>query len=51
MAEEKKAPKAEKKVKPYVPGKPCPKCGARLAAHKDRMSCGKCGYTEFKPKQ
>jgi small subunit ribosomal protein S27Ae len=28
----------------------CPKCGdgVFLAEHKDRMSCGTCGYTEFK---
>ena len=28
----------------------CPKCGAGvfLAEHKNRLSCGKCGYTEFK---
>jgi small subunit ribosomal protein S27Ae len=28
----------------------CPKCGDGyfLADHKDRFSCGKCGYTEFK---
>lgn len=28
----------------------CPKCGSGifLAAHKDRLSCGKCGYTEWK---
>ncbi|UCH89101.1 MAG: 30S ribosomal protein S27ae [Thermoplasmata archaeon] len=28
----------------------CPKCGEGifLAEHKDRHSCGKCGYTEFK---
>ena len=28
----------------------CPKCGdgVYLADHKDRQSCGKCGYTEFK---
>ena len=28
----------------------CPKCGPGifLAAHKDRFSCGKCGYTEKK---
>ena len=28
----------------------CPKCGdgVFLADHKDRVSCGKCGYTEFK---
>ena len=30
----------------------CPKCGpgVYLAVHKDRVSCGKCGYTEFKKK-
>lgn len=30
--------------------KPCPKCGdgVFLAEHKDRVSCGTCGYTEFK---
>jgi len=28
----------------------CPKCGdgVFLAEHKDRFSCGGCGYTEFK---
>ena len=28
----------------------CPKCGPAvfLAEHKNRYSCGKCGYTEFK---
>jgi len=28
----------------------CPKCGdgVFLAEHKNRTSCGKCGYTEFK---
>ena len=28
----------------------CPKCGDGffLADHKDRLSCGNCGYTEFK---
>ncbi len=27
----------------------CPKCGEGvfLAEHEDRLSCGKCGYTEF----
>ena len=32
--------------------KACPKCGPGvfLADHKDRTSCGKCGYTEFKAK-
>ena len=30
----------------------CPKCGpgVYMADHKDRLSCGKCGYTEFKGK-
>jgi len=30
--------------------KHCPKCGPGifLAEHKDRFSCGNCGYTEFK---
>jgi len=29
----------------------CPKCGSGvfLAEHKNRFSCGRCGYTEFKP--
>jgi len=28
----------------------CPRCGPGtfLADHKNRLSCGKCGYTEFK---
>lgn len=28
----------------------CPRCGdgVFLASHKDRLSCGKCGYTEYK---
>jgi len=28
----------------------CPRCGAGvfLAEHADRLSCGKCGYSEFK---
>jgi len=31
----------------------CPKCGEGvwLAVHKDRQSCGKCGYTEFTKKE
>jgi len=31
----------------------CPKCGDGyfLADHNDRLSCGKCGYTEFKAKE
>jgi len=30
----------------------CPRCGEGvfLAEHNDRLSCGKCGYTEFKKK-
>ncbi|PKK86369.1 MAG: 30S ribosomal protein S27ae [Thermoplasmata archaeon HGW-Thermoplasmata-1] len=30
--------------------KTCPKCGdgVFMAEHKNRVSCGKCGYTEFK---
>ncbi len=33
-------------------GRTCPKCGdgVFLAVHKDRASCGKCGYTESKSK-
>ena len=33
--------------------KNCPKCGdgVFLAEHKDRLSCGQCGYTEFKGKK
>ncbi len=28
----------------------CPRCGngVFLAEHKDRLTCGRCGYTEFK---
>ncbi|MDK2891191.1 MAG: ubiquitin-small subunit ribosomal protein S27Ae [Methanoculleus sp.] len=28
----------------------CPRCGpgVLMAEHKDRMACGKCGYTEFR---
>lgn len=33
--------------------KTCPKCGPSvfLAAHKDRLACGKCDYTEFLKKE
>jgi small subunit ribosomal protein S27Ae len=33
--------------------KHCPKCGQGvfLAEHKDRVTCGKCGYTEFVKKK
>ncbi|MEM3362180.1 MAG: hypothetical protein QXV64_03795 [Candidatus Anstonellaceae archaeon] len=48
MAE--KQQKQTKKIKPYSKRKFCPKCGApvKLAEHKDRRSCGKCGYFERK---
>lgn len=47
MAEKKDQQKKEKKeIKVYKPGNSCPKCGpgVKLAEHKDRFSCGKCGY-------
>jgi small subunit ribosomal protein S27Ae len=46
----KKKEKAASKPKAYKAGKSCPRCGAgvRLAEHKDRRSCGKCGYFEKK---
>ncbi len=48
MADEKKA---KKKVAAYKPAeKFCPKCGVRMANHKDRFSCGKCSFTEMKKK-
>lgn len=28
--------------------KTCPKCSVFMAAHKDRWTCGKCGYMEKK---
>jgi small subunit ribosomal protein S27Ae len=33
--------------------KSCPKCGEGvfLSQHKDRVTCGKCGYTEFSKKE
>jgi small subunit ribosomal protein S27Ae len=38
-----------KKTSEYKnPEKMCPKCGVRMANHKNRFSCGKCGYTEMK---
>jgi len=32
--------------------KECPRCGKGyfMAEHKDRLSCGNCGYTTFTPK-
>lgn len=50
MADTKKDAK-KKQVVAYKPGKLCPKCGARMGEHSDRLSCGKCGYTEFKQKK
>ena len=42
---------SSEKYKLYAKGVPkhCVKCGpgVLMAAHKDRASCGKCGYTEF----
>jgi len=42
--------KKEKKLYKYKAGRFCPKCGegVKLAEHKDRYSCGKCGYYEKK---
>lgn len=44
------ADKKTKKIAPYKKKKTCPRCGAgvHLAEHKDRFSCGKCGYMEKK---
>ncbi len=42
------AEKKGKSVKEYRPGRQCPKCGRRMGEHANRLSCGKCGYTEFK---
>jgi len=46
-----KMPKKEKREqKPYRNLRSCPKCGpgVRLAEHRDRLSCGRCGYMEKK---
>jgi small subunit ribosomal protein S27Ae len=64
MAEErkgKKPPKKRRKMKKHAyyevkqdmisrKNVACPKCGAGIfmASHKDRLACGKCGYTEWK---
>ena len=47
MAEKKG--KEGRKAKKYVAKSSCPKCGpgAHLAEHKNRRTCGKCGYTEM----
>jgi small subunit ribosomal protein S27Ae len=56
MAEKKKKPAVRKSNYYVIEGdklkrvrRTCPKCGPGvfLAVHKDRVSCGKCGYTEF----
>jgi len=54
-ASKEKKKKVEKKKKPrskkaIAKREFCPKCGAgyRLAEHKDRRTCGKCGYTAIK---
>jgi small subunit ribosomal protein S27Ae len=39
---------SKKNVKAYIPGRLCPKCKSKLADHKDRHTCGRCGYTEWK---
>ena len=50
MAEEKKEAKKKRETKAYKKRKSCPKCGAGvfLAEHKNRLSCGRCGYLEVK---
>lgn len=48
MAEVAKKEKAKKEFSAYAPIKACIKCGAGMGEHKDRYSCGRCGYTEFK---
>lgn len=55
MAEKKEKPKVKKSKKYTIEnneikktGKFCSKCGPGvfMAEHKDRKTCGKCGYTE-----
>ena len=57
---DKKAKTPKKQVAPHTlfdgakkKSKNCPKCGPgnALAQHKDRLSCGKCGYCEFTSKK
>jgi small subunit ribosomal protein S27Ae len=57
MAAKKAAPAAVKRSayfnvegdKAVPQRKYCPRCGQGvfMAQHKDRLACGKCGYTEF----
>ncbi|MCL5100743.1 MAG: 30S ribosomal protein S27ae [Candidatus Marsarchaeota archaeon] len=42
------ADKKEKKATYKEAEKFCPKCGVRMASHKNRFTCGKCNYTEWK---
>ena len=62
MAKKKKNPKKPMQVwklyhvsgeKVERKNKFCPKCGAGyfLAGHKDRLTCGKCSYSEFSSKK
>jgi|TARA_Y100000310_G_scaffold342032_1_gene443421 small subunit ribosomal protein S27Ae len=62
MAKKKKNPKKPMQVwklykteggKVERKNKFCPKCGTGyfLAAHKDRLTCGKCSYSEFSAKK
>jgi len=55
-----KQAKGMRRAKLYEAGEPvkrkarfCPKCGPGvfMAQHANRVSCGKCGYTEFKGKE
>lgn len=57
MAKKETSKNSVKKSNAYIVGKDaftrtkpvCPKCGPGIfmATHKDRVSCGKCGHTEF----
>lgn len=53
MAADKKTEKKVKKIKAYKKGRSCVRCGSgtKLAEHKDRYSCGKCGYYEKRNKE
>jgi len=59
MAEKKKDPKSQIYSVYDISGdkltrkkRDCPRCGKGvfMAEHKDRNTCGKCGFTEFKQK-
>lgn len=58
MAKKKKNKTTSQKWKKYkIVGdkleraKTCPKCSVFLADHKDRLTCGTCGYMEMKSKK